>query len=109
MRENRSKKEIQKEALFRRRIFVLLGLLSLGYLLLSLFFGDMGVLRHRGMLRVYREAQEERERLLVENQRLRGEIQAFRRDPAMIERAARERLRMIRPGEIVYRFYGKEN
>jgi cell division protein FtsB len=36
--------------------------------------------------------------------RLRREVRALRGDPAAIERAAREDLGYVRPGEIVYKF-----
>jgi cell division protein FtsB len=37
----------------------------------------------------------------VENQRIAAEIDALRADPEVIERAAREQLGMVRPGEVV--------
>jgi cell division protein FtsB len=37
----------------------------------------------------------------VENERIAAEIDALRADPEVIERAAREQLGMIRPGEVV--------
>jgi cell division protein FtsB len=39
--------------------------------------------------------------LAVENERISAEIRALHSDPDAIERAAREQLGMIRPGEIV--------
>jgi cell division protein FtsB len=45
----------------------------------------------------------ENERLAADNARLALEARALRTDPAAIERAAREELRLVRPGEIVYR------
>lgn len=41
------------------------------------------------------------EKLRAENERLRGEIESLRDDPAALERAAREELGFVRPGEIV--------
>jgi cell division protein FtsL len=39
--------------------------------------------------------------LKVENERIEAEIQALQSDPETIERAARQHLGMIRPGEII--------
>lgn len=39
--------------------------------------------------------------LQVENQRIEAEIQALHSDPETIERAARQHLGMVRPGEII--------
>ncbi|HET6370655.1 MAG TPA: septum formation initiator family protein [Nitrospiria bacterium] len=108
-RGNRSRGEIERAALFRRRVFLLVSLLGGGYLLLSLLFSDMGLLKHRTMLQFKRQMEEEQVSLTEENERLRQEIEALRSDPAAIERAARERLGMARPGEIVYRFYKKSD
>jgi cell division protein FtsB len=41
--------------------------------------------------------------IAAENARLAAEARALRTDPAALERAAREELRFIRPGEVVYR------
>jgi cell division protein FtsB len=44
----------------------------------------------------------EKNRALIEqNARLAGEIEALRRDPKALERAAREELGFVKPGEIV--------
>ena len=37
----------------------------------------------------------------VQNERIAAEIEALRTDPEVIERAAREQLGMVRPGEVV--------
>jgi cell division protein FtsB len=41
-------------------------------------------------------------RLAAENERLEREVRALRTDPVALERAVREELRYIRPGERVY-------
>lgn len=41
--------------------------------------------------------------LHVENDRLRRELKALADDPAELERAAREELGLVRPGEVVFR------
>ncbi len=46
--------------------------------------------------------QAENARLATENARLAREVRALRNDPAALERAVREELRYIRPGERVY-------
>jgi cell division protein FtsB len=46
--------------------------------------------------------------LAAENQRLAREVRGLRTDPAALERAAREELQYVRPGERVYLFGGDE-
>lgn len=48
----------------------------------------------------------ENARLAEDNARLAREARALRSDPAALERAAREELRFVRPGEIVVRLDG---
>jgi cell division protein FtsB len=76
------------------------------YLLFFLVFGRMGVVAH---LRLKDEAA----RIESEIGRVDGEIgvlarrvDALNRDPHTIERLARERLGMVRPGETVFLFDG---
>ena len=45
----------------------------------------------------------ENEKLGAENGRLTREVQALRSRPEAMERAVREELRYVRPGEVVYR------
>lgn len=49
-----------------------------------------------------RRMQGENSRLATENAALSREVRALRSDPAALERAAREELRFVRPGERVY-------
>jgi cell division protein FtsB len=41
--------------------------------------------------------------LRVENEKLRRELQLLTDDPAALERAAREELGLVRPGELIFR------
>lgn len=105
IRRNRSRREIEKASLRGRQTFLLAVTLLGGYLLVLLLFGDMGVFKHLRMIEVYQTLQAEEQTLLRENRKIREEIAALRTDASTIERLARERLGMIRPGEVVYRFY----
>jgi len=61
-------------------------------------------LRHTARLAADLEQMEARnEALRAENERLRRELQLLADDPAALERAAREELGLIRPGEVIFR------
>lgn len=78
--------------------------LFFSYLLFFLVFGRMGVIAH---LRLSEEADRiENEVVLVEGEiaALGRRVEALNRDPHTIERLARERLGMVRPGETVFLF-----
>jgi len=87
----------------RRRLFLLVGTLLLGLLLISLS-GDGSLVRLYRLSRQRAVLLEEIERLQAENARLRLEVGALRQDETRIEEIARVRLGLVRPREVVYRF-----
>ncbi len=60
-----------------------------------------GLRRYLALEADVRRMQAENARLAGENQALSREVRALRSDPAALERAAREELRFVRPGERV--------
>jgi cell division protein FtsB len=89
-------------ALRRRRWLVALGCLL--FLLFSLhqILGENGYLTLRARQREVRQLENEVRRLAEENQRLDREINRLRNDPRAIERVAREEMKLVRPGEVIY-------
>jgi cell division protein FtsB len=61
-----------------------------------------GLRRYIALSAAVARMQEENRRLAAENAALTREARALRTDPAALERAAREELRFVRPGERVY-------
>lgn len=87
----------------RRRLFLLVGALLLGLLLVSLS-GEGSLIRLYRLSRQRSVLLEEIERLQSENARLRREVGALRQDETRIEEIARLRLGLVRPREVIYRF-----
>jgi cell division protein FtsB len=87
-------------------------LLSLGFFLLLVL---MAVFHENGILNAYRLEQEqlkmknENEILRARNEKFRLEIDALKSDPYEIEKIARERLNLIKPGDQVYYIVQKKN
>ena len=61
-----------------------------------------GLRKHRALAEDVRRVADENERLRETNARLRREARALAGDPAALERAAREDLGYVRPGERIY-------
>lgn len=79
-------------------------LLSLVFstLLFALFFvGDRGFLQVRRQRAELRAAQEEVARIDAENRKLEAEVAALKNDPRALEKIAREKLGLVKPGEVV--------
>ena len=66
-----------------------------------------GLRRYLSLQTEVRRMQAENARLEDENAALSREVRALRSDPAALERAAREELRFVRPGERVYLLQGE--
>lgn len=90
----------------RKRLLVLAGAILGGYLLTTLIFGEMGLVKFYRMNAQYRELREDTEKLKQENVELLRRIRSLKNDPALIEQIARDKLGLARPGEIVY-YYGQ--
>lgn len=82
------------------------GLISLLVVLVSLFillnaiFGQHGYLVLRKQQQTLKQAEEERGRAQTDQQNLKKELE-YLRTPEGIERAAREQMKLAKPGEIV--------
>ncbi len=65
-------------------------------------FDPAGLRRYLALSGEVRRMRGENSRLSAENAALSREVRALRNDPAALERAVREELRFVRPGERVY-------
>ncbi len=75
---------------------------TLAVLLAASALHPAGLRKHRALAADVRRVADENERLREKNLRLRREARALAGDPAALERAAREDLGYVRPGERVY-------
>ncbi|HQR30515.1 MAG TPA: septum formation initiator family protein [Anaeromyxobacteraceae bacterium] len=75
---------------------------ALAVLLAASALHPAGLRKHRALEAEVRRVAEENETLRERNVRLRREARALAGDPAALERAAREELGYVRPGERVY-------
>lgn len=80
-----------------------LAVLSLASVLHTVF-GANGLLRWFELKRDVARLAEENQALREENERLKEEAQRLASDPRAIERAIREELDYVKPGEIVFKF-----
>jgi cell division protein FtsB len=88
-----------------KRLIVAVGILLLGLGLWKLAVGEMGVVKYYRMSAHAGELRGEIDRLRTDNARLSKEVAALKSDPAYIERMARDKIGLARPGELVY-YYG---
>jgi cell division protein FtsB len=98
VRDERGKSEVglRKKAAILASIIVVVGLL------VGSLFGDRGLLQLVSQRERAEALGREIEQLKADNSHLAADIRALRRDPAAIERLAREELGLARPGETVF-------
>ena len=68
---------------------------------LSFFLGQRGILKLRQLRNEYERVSIENYRLAMENKETAKEIKKLRRDPATVEKVAREELQFVSPHDIV--------
>ena len=71
----------------------------------SLIMGEMGIVKYSRMKAQERSLRAEITHLKQDNLRLLQEVRDLKHDPAYLERLARDKIGLARPGEIVY-YYG---
>ncbi len=78
------------------------GILLALYLLATFIFGEMGLVKYYRMKAQSDRLSGEIAKLKQDNAKLVGDVHSLRTDPAHLERIARDKLGLARPGEIVY-------
>jgi len=86
----------------RKKASTLFSIIAVIALVVGSLFGDRGILQLLRQRQRTEELAREIEQLRDENRMLGDEIQSLRRDPAAIERLAREQLGFAQPGETVF-------
>jgi len=76
------------------------GVLAIATLLLAIF-NDKGLLKVHAQAQKLAAIEADITKIQTENNTLTEEIHALRSDPSMIEKLAREELRLVKPGEVV--------
>ena len=88
-----------------KRLLVMAGVVAGLAFLWSLIVGEMGVVKYYRMSVHARTLRSEIKNKKKDNVRLSKEVDALRTDAAFIERMARDKIGLARPGEVVY-YYG---
>jgi cell division protein FtsB len=85
-----------------RRKFLAVAAVLAGVLSLASVADARGFRRYMSLRQDVESLQERNRALSDQNEVLRREINALRKDPAALERAVREELGYVKPGEIVF-------
>ncbi len=105
---NKRKTSVGKPRKNQGKMLIALALLINAYMLASFFLGEMGFLNASQLRSANSAIKAEVASLNQENEQLLTRIDALRNDPAVIEGLARERLGLVKEGELVYEFFDQD-
>ena len=92
-------------AVWTKRLLIAGAVLIAGIALWRFIVGEMGVVKYYRMSAHARDLRSEIDRMKKDNVRLSKEVAALKHDAAYLERMARDKIGLARPGEVVY-YYG---
>jgi len=86
----------------RRKILLVVAMVTAGALFVLSVLDAGGFRKYVVLSRESAALEDKNRRLAEQNERLTLEVEALRKDPKALERAAREELGFIKPGELVF-------
>ena len=101
---NLLRKQVASEVRKRKLIFYTVILLSFVYLIISLIFGDMGIIRHRELRNTKVRLEKQIKEVAEENGQLRSQIKSMKEDPFYPEKHAREDFGLAKPDEYIFQY-----
>lgn len=101
---NLLRKQVVSEIKKRRLIFLTLSFLVFFYLIISLIFGDMGLIKYIELNKKRVELENQIKQIEIENKNLRSDIRMLKEDPFYKEKHAREDFNLARPDEYIFRY-----
>jgi cell division protein FtsB len=104
MPANLLRKQVASEVRKRKLIFYTVILLSFVYLLISLIFGDLGLLRHSELRKTKVCLEKQINEVAQENEQLRSQIKSMKEDPFYPEKHAREDFGLAKPDEYIFQY-----
>ncbi|TFG74708.1 MAG: septum formation initiator family protein [Chrysiogenales bacterium] len=101
---NQLRKQVASERKKRKLILLTVVFLSFLYLLITLIFGDMGLLQCRDLFAKKMQLEAQVKEIEQDNARIRSEITSIREDPFYKEKHAREDFGLARPDEYIFQY-----
>ncbi len=97
-------KQVRSELKKRRLIFITIILLSFMYLIISVIFGNMGLIRYRELNKTKILLETQIREIDKENKQFRSEVKSLKEDPFYTEKHARENFGLAKPDEYIFQY-----
>ncbi len=101
---NRLRHQVDTEIRIRRIIFYTLMFLSFIYIITSLVFGDMGLIKYIDLHKKKSNLETGIKEIERENQLLKLQIKLLKEDPFFKEKYAREEFGLAKPDEYIFQY-----
>ena len=101
---NTLRHQVAAEVRKRRLIILTILFLSLAYLLSTLVFGDMGLLKYREIEKKKIQLESQINELESENKQIKNQLHSLKEDPYFKEKHAREDYGLAKPGELIFQY-----
>jgi cell division protein FtsB len=98
------RKQVVSEIKKRRLIAFTVILLGFIYLVISLVFGDMSLLKYVELNKRKTHLESQIKEMEQENKKLKSETESLKKDPFYKEKHAREEFGLARPDEYIFRY-----
>jgi len=102
--DNLLRKQVVLEIRRRRLVYFTIILLSFIYLITSMIFGDMGLIKYRELSKKKVCLETQIKEIKSENKQLKSELKLLKEEPFYIEKYAREDFGLAKPDEYIFRY-----
>lgn len=102
------KEQLIREQSRRMKVYIFLLLLILAGLVYSFLFGNMGYLKYRELKKNEQRLTNEINFIVQQNESLKREIDLLKRDQSYLEKYAREKFGLVKPGEMIFQFQNED-
>ena len=102
------REQVIKEQRTRGKLLLLVLLIISVFLVYNFFFGDMGYIKYRQLKNNEQKLLREINNLSAENEIIKKEIELLKNDPTYLEKYAKEKFGLVKPGEMVFQFKNEE-
>ncbi len=104
---NLLRKQVVSEIRKRKLIFLTVFFLVFVYLVISLIFGDLGLIRYTELYKKKAILERQIKEMEKGNKQLNSEVQLLKKDPFYLEKYAREEFGLAKPDEYIFLYDDK--
>jgi len=107
MLRNIRRQQVEDRKKKKQLILLTIGILIFIYLSFTLIFGENGLLRYLKLRSTKNDLVVQIEKIKRQNEEMRREIEALKKDPNLLEELARQQ-GLMKEGELIFKYYEED-